>query len=581
MIAAPPYPATELPAGALTRLFHAYEWLARRELLACAAVLFLTLGIRAALLPWYPVPLPAIHDEFSYLLAADTFASGRLANPPHPMWQHFETFHELMQPVYASKYPPLQGLVLAFGQKFFGQPWAGVFLSMGLLCAAVCWLLQGWLTPNLALFGGLLFLLRVGIYSYWMNSYWGGAVAGIGGALVLGALPRIWRRTQPRHLITFAVGLAILMHSRPWEGAVLGALALSVLAWMWRQFTPDLRRRCLHSGTGPERLPIQPGSGDGLAATGSVVPLKFLRSAVPAAAILLVSLGAVAYLDDRITGSPLTMPHAVYDQQYVMAPNFAFLPLGPEPVYRHAVIRDLYANAHVALWRFSRHDAIDAVLGKASYIYAFFFGFWPLLIPPLLWPYRLKTIEERATVFILVVFLAVAIFPLSGLEIHYVAPIAGLLYLRFLQTLSRLHGWRPAGKPLGTAMAVFFVTLFGYQFATNLSLIFHGGMAAGPFAAARNSIAGELARMPGRQLVLVRYAPGHSVHQEWVWNRADIDGSQTVWARAMDPAKDQELIQYYRGRQPDRQAWMLDADQTPPRLTAYSGAADSEKENQK
>jgi hypothetical protein len=549
LISSAPSSSAERPYGALTRLFHGYEWIARREMLSCAVVMFLTLGIRAALLPWYPVPLPAIHDEFSYLLAADTFASGRVANPPHPMWQHFETFHELMQPVYASKYPPLQGLVLAFGQKVFNQPWAGVFLSMGFLAAAICWMLQGWVTPNLALLGGLLLLLRVAIFSYWMNSYWGGAVAGIGGALVLGALPRIWRGTQPRHLITFACGLAILMHSRPWEGAVLGAASLGVLVWMWRGFSAGLRAR-------------------------------LFRSAVPAVAVLLVAVGALSFLGLRITGSPLGMPHALYDKQYVVAPNFAFLPLGPEPVYRHAVIHDMYTGAHVALWRFTRNDALDAVLGKASQIYDFFFGFWPLLIPPLLWPYRLKTLEERVTVFLLAVFLCVAIFPLTGLELHYVAPIAGLLYVRFLQTLARLHEWRPAGKPLGPAVAVFFVTLFGYQFATNLSFMLHGGMHASAFASARDSIARQLEHTPGRQLVLVRYAPGHSLHEEWVWNRADIDGSQTVWARAMDPAKDQELIQFYRQRQADRKVWMLDADENHPRLAAYSGQESQGKEPQ-
>jgi hypothetical protein len=539
------------PHGALARFIHAYEWIARREMLACAAVLFITLGIRAAILPWRPPNLPNVQDEFSYLLGADTFASGRLVNPPHPMWQHFETFHELMQPVYASKYPPLQSLVLAFGQKFFGQPWAGVFLSAGLMCAAICWMLQGWLTPNWALLGALMFAARVGIFTYWMNSYWGGAVAAIGGALVLGALPRIWSgasrdcegrtRKQSGHLITLACGLAILMHSRPWEGAVLGASALGVLAWMSRRFPLDLRARCL-------------------------------RSAIPAVTILLASFGAMAYLDYRITGSPFVMPHMLYHQQYVIAPDFIVLPLRGEPVpYRHAAIREFNTDYQVGVWRVPHDNVISGALGKASLMYGFFFGFWPLMLFPLLWPYRLKTIEERATVLLVLVFFIVAIFPLSGFIMHYAAPIVGLLYVRFLQSLARVQAWRPKGKPLGPAVAVIFVALFGVQFVTSVWIVFHPDDTPIPaFAEARNSMAQTLARMPGRQLVLVRYEDGHNPLNEWVWNRADIDGSQTVWARAMNPAQDRQLIQYFRDRQPDRKVWLLDPDVAPLGLTPYS-----------
>ena len=434
VVAPPPQTANAGPASSAStsRLFAAFEWITHREFLACVVIFVLTLGIRAMALGVFPVPDPTAHDEFSYLLAADTYASGRLVNPTHPMWQHFETIHELMQPVYASKYPPLQGLVLAFGQKVFGHPWAGVYLSAGLMCALVCWMLQGWLTPNAAFLGAILFMLRVGIFSYFMNSYWGGAVPAIGGALVLGGLIRILRRSQPEHLLTFALGLVILMHSRPWEGAVLGALATGVLLWMWRGFPFDLRVKCL-------------------------------RFAVPSVAILLVSLGAVAYVDYRVTGNALTMPHALYDKQYVVAPMFAFLPLRPPPVYRHAAIKEIFTGWNVDLWHNTREQALDSVLSKLSDTYNFFFGLWPLLIPPLIWPFRLKTVEERLTVFLLAGFIGIANLPLIGYQPHYVAPIAALLYVRFMQTLSRLYDWRPARQPIGFAIGVFFVTLFGYQ----------------------------------------------------------------------------------------------------------------------
>lgn len=86
-------------------------WL-RRFGAAVAAVI-------ALLVVWWVwgqvVPVPVIHDEASYLLQADIFASGRWTAPAPPLPEFFEQPHVQVEPALASKYPPGHALLLAVG----------------------------------------------------------------------------------------------------------------------------------------------------------------------------------------------------------------------------------------------------------------------------------------------------------------------------------------------------------------------------------------------------------------------------------------------------------------------------------
>src|SRR4051812_40005468 len=231
-----------LLTNAVRRVHRAFGQLAVNRTWSIAGVGLCALVVRAALLPVLGVPQPDSHDEFSYLLAADTFTHGRLTNPTHPMWTHFETFHVIQHPTYMSMYPPAQGLVLAAGQVL-GNPWIGQLLITATMCSAMCWMLQAWVPPQWALLGAVLAVLRLGILSYWMNAYWCASVAALGGALVLGAWPRLRKRGRPVHGIVLAVGLVLLANSRPFEGLVFSIpVGIAMLAWLMGKRRPPLNK---------------------------------------------------------------------------------------------------------------------------------------------------------------------------------------------------------------------------------------------------------------------------------------------------------------------------------------------------
>jgi hypothetical protein len=514
--------------------------LAKRKTLAVCAMFFGVLGVRLAALPLLPVPIPGIHDEFSYLLMADTFAHGRLANPTHPMWMSFETFHVNWFPTYSSMYPPAQGFVMAIGQ-LLGNPWFGVLLSDAAMCASILWMLQAWMPARWALLGGAFAALNLGIASYWMNSYWGGAVAGAGGALVLGALARIRRRASISSAVLLGVGIAMLANSRPYEGLLFCAPAGVWLLWWLAGKTKSL---------------------DSIDARVRVVLL-------PLSAVMVLTLAFIGYYNKRLTGNALLFPHVLNTRTYHSTPLFLWEHLKPELTYNNQQFEDFYNGWEREDYQTTWNDAVNVTAEKLARMGVEFF--WPgvlFLLPAL--PFAFRDRRMRLLVATLVLCLA-GVFAVIWSAPHYAAPATCAIYALLAQSVRHLRTIKWNARPVGVALSRALVVLLMLSTGVNV-----GRRSCDPLwwtctgDPSRVAVIKQLLALPGKHLIVVRYSNDHNIHDEWVYNGADIDGSKIIWARELGEEQNAKLFTYFK----DRQIWLVEPDVDNTEIKPYTPPPD-------
>jgi len=473
-------------------------------------------------------PMPSNMDEFSTLLAADTFAHGRLTNPTPPLFRHFETLHVIMQPTYNSKYMPGGALLLALGQRVFGHTITGLWMATALCCGAITWMLLAWMPAEWAVLGGVAAAFSLPI-SQWARFYLCCNLAVFGGALLLGACRRLLRKPNLPSSLILGVGASVVGLTRPYEGAVL-----SVLVFLWLLL--ESRR------------------------FGVWVTLR--RSLLPAAFVVLGMLAFIGYYNWRVTGHPAELPYAVYEKDHGTTPLFWFLRASPSG----SDLRYPWAAGFNRMERWS-YNLQQTPVGFSWYLcFVKLQGLWRwyssfLLVGLLGVPFALRNRLNRQATAVFILWFAAELL-CSWLNHNYTAPAVALFFLLLFQGLRSLAQFRLRGFPVGACVALLAVlACIGARFtAADPRPTYEQ-----PYGYERARIISRLQATPGQHLVLVRYGPGHMIASEWVYNGADIEHAPIIWARDLGPSDNRELLEHFH----DRHVWLLQPDASPPLLQPY------------
>lgn len=497
------------------------------------AVLVLSLSAGISIRSGYP--RPQIHDEFAYLLQADTFVNGRLTNPTPDCWQAFESFHILMQPSYQGKFPPGQGIQLAVG-KWIGHPIYGVWLTLVLWGWAGIYAFQRLLPLGWAFAGAVILVLQFGVLSYHGNSYWGGSLFGLAGTLILGGtLHMLHPGVRLRDGFVLGLGLAIASLTRPFEGLLFSLVPVLTLfvAGYRLKFKPTEQSR------------------------------QFVKAGVFAILCPVIAVGMHLVYNHAVTGSFSELPYSIYQERY--QPGSALFP------WQH--IEDSGSSHHIGndAMRKGQHDYdwtnVDSGMEYllrllTSWKLLFFFLLpWPLVLPILIGLFGYFKRSDLQGFFVLTLSLFVFLIPmistsaLGFLFHHYFTAWCSVWVLLAIVGLREIMNWsycrsKPTGRWIAGGLAVWLCVLWALNLWTftqdpyvktkyKIPLVYES----------RHNIEKVLSERfensSKHQIVFVKYDETHDPHSEWVYNGSDIRSQSVIWARWLEPEKNTELVEQF------------------------------------
>lgn len=489
--------------------------------IAAAALSFALAVVGTAADGW---PLPRAFDEFSYLLAGETFANGRLTNPPYPLPEAVQTIHVLQQPTYASKYLPGHGLFLALGSLLAGTPRLGQWLAFAVMGGALFWMLSAWLSRRAAFITMSLFILVLADTD-WASGYWGASEAVAGSALIFGSIARL--RDGPRTAlgVLTGAGAILLALTRPLEGLAVCILPAGYLAW-WVLFGNSAERK-----------------------------LRLTRFALPCTLVLTLGVGFLAANNKAVTGNAMRLPYADYEKNAAGAPPFIWqavnAPRGELRANEEARLRIDLGSYHGmrenwlgSMWARASAQSLGFYLPHAAFALV-------LVLLPLAWRRRSLWLVAASAAAV-----GIAIGTSSFYLPHYLAPALPPLLILYGVSCGVAARIKWSGHRVGHAAILGLTITLG---ALGVWRLF----AHTPLEQAmtqpiywthqRDAIAQRVHAQPGKHVVFVRYAPTYKSQNEWVQNGANLARAPVLWVHDLGDPTNAALRQL----EVDRTAWMV------------------------
>jgi hypothetical protein len=319
------------------------------------------------------------------------------------------------------------------------------------------------------------------------------------------------------------VGVAILFNSRPYESVFFCIpVGAAILLWLWREYKQaETRRTAL-------RLVV-----------------------LPASIILLFTGGLMARYNWRVTGHATLPPYAYDARLHDRAAMFVWQTPKPAIHYDNVEMEKFY-NQYERL-SYDRSWAMLETVFQDKWEHCSLAFLWPacwLLVPGVFFLYR--DARFRLPLFtLLTVLLGYCLVVWPGP--HYTAPAAAALFAVLVQSIRHLRTIRIFGRPAGAALSRALLLALVVDVSLLVAQRLGDSQGWGGWGLSdRADLLHDLESKPGKHVVLVRYGPEHSVHEEWVSNAADIDASKVIWARDLPGEINDQLLRYY----PDRTIWL-------------------------